>query len=178
MPAQQKTPTNKQLLLCVRVASRREEAPTHDHWFTAVAKCLLVPADVLSYVDPNGQRQSKEPFNRAPTAIKKQYKFYVRQPDVATLKLGNLSSLMQSSGRRAYNELFFRWQLRLSGGSADHFCWYCAFAWNKLCSRIVARFADLQGVARIFFNTGKSVWGDLHLLQLFFSGEPKLFGGG
>ena len=66
-----------------------------------------MPADVLSYVDPNGQRQSKEPFNRAPTAIKKQYKFYVRQPDVATLKLGNLSSLMQSSGRRAYNELFF-----------------------------------------------------------------------
>ena len=72
--------------------------------------------------DPNGQRQSKKPFNRAPTAIKKQYKFYVRQPDVATFKLGNLSSLMQCSGRRAYNELFFfRWQLRLSGGSADHF---------------------------------------------------------
>ena len=131
--------------------------------------------------DPNGQRQSKKPFNRAPTAIKKQYKFYVRQPDVATFKLGNLSSLMQCSGRRAYNELFFffRWQLRLSGGSADHFCWYCAFARNKLCSRIVARFADLQGVARIFFsNAGKSVWGDLHLLQLFVSqnflaaGEP------
>ena len=57
--------------------------------------------------DPNGQRQSKKPFNRAPTAIKKQYKFYVRQPDVATFKLGNLSSLMQCSGRRAYNELFF-----------------------------------------------------------------------
>ena len=151
MPAQQKkTPTNKQLLLCVRVASRREEAPTHDHWFTAVAKCLLVPADVLSYVDPNGQRQSKEPFNRAPTAIKKQYKFYVRQPDVATLKLGNLSSLMQSSGRRAYNELFFRWQLRLSGGSADHFC--CLAGRSP----------------HFFFNAGKSVWGDLHLLQLFF----------
>ena len=57
--------------------------------------------------DPNGQRQSKKPFNRAPTAIKKQYKFYARQPDVATFKLGNLSSLMQCSGRRAYNELFF-----------------------------------------------------------------------
>ena len=162
----------------MRVASRREEAPTHDHWFTAVAKCLLVPADVLSYVDPNGQRQSKEPFNRAPTAIKKQYKFYVRQPDVATLKLGNLSSLMQSSGRRAYNELFFRWQLRLSGGSADHFCWYCAFAWNKLCSRIVARFADLQGVARIFFLTREKVSGATYTYCNFFSGEPKLFGGG
>ena len=159
MPAQQKTPTNKQLLLCVRVASRREEAPTHDHWFTAVAKCLLVPADVLSYVDPNGQRQSKEPFNRAPTAIKKQYKFYVRQPDVATLKLGNLSSLMQSSGRRAYNELFFRWQLRLSGGSADHFC----------C---------LAGRSPHFFLTREKVSGATYTYCNFFSGEPKLFGGG
>ena len=119
--------------------------------------------------DPNGQRQSKKPFNRAPTAIKKQYKFYVRQPDVATFKLGNLSSLMQCSGRRAYNELFFfRWQLRLSGGSADHFCWYCAFARNKLCSRIVARFADLQGVARIFFLTREKVSGATYTYCNFF----------
>ena len=73
--------------------------------------------------------------------------------DVATFKLGNLSSLMQSSGRRAYNELFF----------------------SLAAPAQLTTFVACQGVARIFLTREKSVWGDLHLVQLFFSGEPKLF---
>ena len=59
--------------------------------------------------DPNGQRQSKKPFNSPPTDIKSSINFMsvISSGNVATFKLGNLSGLMQSSDRRAYNELFF-----------------------------------------------------------------------
>ena len=115
--------------------------------------------------DPNGQRQSKKPFNSPPTDIKSSINFMsvISSGNVATFKLGNLSGLMQSSDRRAYNELFFCF-----AGSSGFY--------------VPAQLATLvdawQGVVRMFFNAGKKCLGRLTLTATFFRDEPKLFGGG
>ena len=152
MPAQQKKKplTIKQLLLCVFerfpsawvIALNFGEGnftPLYELWWPLVYCGIIVSARACKRLtavrraprDPNGQRQSKKPFNSPPTDIKSSINFMsvISSGNVATFKLGNLSGLMQSSDRRAYNELFFlfRWQLRLlCTGSADHSCWCLA----------------------------------------------------
>ncbi len=83
--------------------------------------------------------------------------------NVATFKLGNLSGLMQSSGRRAYNELFFCF-----AGSSGFYV-----------PAQLTTFVDAwQGVVRMFFLTReKKCLGRLTLTATFFRDEPKLFGG-
>ena len=83
--------------------------------------------------------------------------------NVATFKLGNLFGLMQSSDRRAYNELFFCF-----AGSSGFY----------VPAQLTTLVDAWQGVVRMFFNAGKKCLGSTYTYCNFFSDEPKLFGGG